>query len=176
LCTAFLPDGRLVIVDSPRGRLLRRAPDGTLVTHADLGKPGWNDIVIDDRGNAYVNRAGFDPTAGEDVKPGYVYLVKPDGSGREVADDIMFPNGMSVFDDTLVVADSYRHNLVAFDIDANGDLANRRVWADLGDGTPDGICADAEHAVWYADVPNKRCSRVCSVGRPCSSWRRSGRA
>src|SRR5882757_1521892 len=166
LCTAWLPDGRLLIVDSPRGLLLRREADGSLVTHAELGQPGWNDIVVDGRGNAYVNRAGFNPMAGEDVKPGFVSLATPDGSVRQVADDIAFPNGMAVTADnsTLIVADSYRHNLVAFDIDGAGDLTNRRSWADLGDGTPDGICLDAESAVWYADVPNKRCVRVAEGG------------
>jgi sugar lactone lactonase YvrE len=145
LCTAFLPDGRLVIVSSPDGRLLRREPGGSLVTYADLGKPGWNDIVIDGRGNAYVNGAGFNPVAGEEVKPGHVALVTADGSVRQAAGDIAFPNGMAVTPDnsTLIVADSYRHNLVAFDIGADGGLSGRRVWADLGEGTPDGICADA---------------------------------
>src|SRR5213079_3195823 len=66
---------------------------------------------------------------------------------------------------TLIVADSYRHSLVAFDIGADGGLSSRRVWADLGDGTPDGICLDAEGAVWYADVPNRRCIRVAEGGR-----------
>ena len=61
-----------VIVSSPDGRLLRREPDGSLVTHADLGRPGWNDIVVDGRGNAYVNRAGFNPMAGEEFRPGSV--------------------------------------------------------------------------------------------------------
>ena len=75
LCTAWLPDGRLVIVSSPDGRLLRREPDGSLVTHADLGQPGWNDIVADGRGNIYVNRAGFNPMAGEEFRPGFVFLV-----------------------------------------------------------------------------------------------------
>ncbi|WP_455361814.1 SMP-30/gluconolactonase/LRE family protein [Streptomyces sp. SYSU K21746] len=60
---------------------------------------------------------------------------------------------------------SYGHSLAAFDIDADGGLSRRRVWADLGDGTPDGICVDAENAVWYADVPNKRCVRVAEGGR-----------
>jgi sugar lactone lactonase YvrE len=120
LCTAWLPDGRLVIVSSRRGQLLRRESDGSLVTYADLGRPGWNDIVIDGRGNAYVNRAGFDPTAGEAVKPGSVSLVTPDGRVREVGDDFAFPNGMAVTPDnaTLIVADSYRSCLVAFDIAA----------------------------------------------------------
>jgi sugar lactone lactonase YvrE len=167
LCTAWLPDGRLVIVSSPDRRLLRREPDGSLVTHAELGKSVWNDIVVDGRGNAYVNRAGFDPMAGEPFKPGFVHVVTPDGSVREVADDIAFPNGMAVTPDnaTLIVADSYRHRLVAFDIGADAGLSNRRVWAGLGEGcTPDGICVDVQYAVWYADVPNRRCRRVAEGG------------
>jgi sugar lactone lactonase YvrE len=166
LCTAWLPDGRLVIVSSPDGRLLRREPDGSLVTHAHLGQPGWNDIVADGRGNIYVNRAGFNPVAGEEVRPGFVFLVAPDGSVRQVADDIEFPNGMAVTADnsTLIVADSYRHSLVAFDIGSGGELSGRRVWADLGEGTPDGICTDAENAVWYADVPNQQSVRVAAGG------------
>ncbi|MGI5452323.1 SMP-30/gluconolactonase/LRE family protein [Streptomyces sp. CA-249302] len=166
LCTAWLPDGHLLIVSSAEGRLLRREPDVGLVPYADLGEPGWNDIVADGRGNVYVNRVEFDPMAGESVKPGSVHLVTPDGSVREVADDIAFPNGMAVTPDgaTLIVADSHRHRLVAFDIDADGGLSGRRVWADLGEGAPDGICTDAENAVWYADVPNRRCVRVTEGG------------
>jgi sugar lactone lactonase YvrE len=96
LCTAWLPDGRLVIVSSPEGRLLELEPDGSLATHADLGRPGWNDIVADGRGNVYVNRAGFNPMAGEAFRPGSVFHVAADGSVRQVADDIAFPNGMAV--------------------------------------------------------------------------------
>jgi sugar lactone lactonase YvrE len=83
-----------------------------------------------------------------------------------VADDLAFPNGMVVTPDnsTLIVAESYANRLTAFDITADGNLANRRVWADLGDGVPDGICFDAENAVWYSDVPNKRCARVQAGG------------
>jgi sugar lactone lactonase YvrE len=65
---------------------------------------------------------------------------------------------------TLILAESYGHRLTAFDIDAAGLLSNRRVWADLGDGYPDGICLDAENAIWYADVPAKRCVRVRQGG------------
>ena len=167
LCIAWLPDDRLVIVSSPDGRLLRREPDGSLVAHADLGQPGWNDIVVDGRSNAYVNRAGFNPMAGEAFQPGFVFLAGADGSVRQVADDIAFPNGMAVTADnsTLIVADSYRHSLVAFDIGADGGLSHRRAWADLGEGTPDGICVDAQNAVWYADVPGKRCVRVAEGGQ-----------
>ncbi len=166
LCTAFLPDGGLLIVSSPAGRLLRQEPGGSLVTYADLGRPGWNDIVVDGRGHAYVNGAGFNPRAGESAQPGSVSLVTADGASRQVADDIAFPNGMAVTGDnaTLIVADSYRHQLVAFDIGPDGGLSGRRVWADLGEGTPDGICVDEQDAVWYADVPNQRCVRVAEGG------------
>jgi sugar lactone lactonase YvrE len=166
LCTAFLPGGQLVIVSSPEGRLLRREPDGSLVTHADLGQPGWNDIVADGRGNIYVNRAGFNPMAGEAFRPGFVFHVAADGAVREAAGDIAFPNGMAVTADnsTLIVADSYGQQLVGFSIGPDGGLSGRRVWADLGEGTPDGICTDAENAVWYADVPHRRCVLVAEGG------------
>lgn len=166
LCTAWLPGGELILVSSAEGLLLRLEPDGSLVTHASLGRPGWNDIVADGRGNIYVNGAGFNPLAGEDFKPGAVSLVTADGAVRQVADDIAFPNGMAVTADnaTLLVADSYRRQLVAFDIAADGSLSGRRTWADLGDAAPDGICVDAENAVWYAEVPGRRCVRVAEGG------------
>jgi sugar lactone lactonase YvrE len=165
LCTAWMPDGSLAIVSSFDGRLLRHDA-GRVTTYAELGRPGWNDIVVDGRGHAYVNRAGFDPMAGEEFRPGTVVLVATDGSVREVADDLAFPNGMAVSADnaTLVVADSYRHELVGFDIAADGTLTGRATWAGLGDGVPDGICLDAEGAAWYADVPHRRCVRVARGG------------
>ena len=162
-----LPDGRLLVVS---GRLLlRREPDGSLVTHADLSGlpgPGCNEIVVDGRGNAYINGPGFDLLAGEQFKPGIVALVTPAGSVRQVADGIAFPNGMVVTPDnsTLILAESYGKRLTAFDIAADGSLSNRRVWADLDGGVPDGICLDADNAVWYGDVPNKRCVRVREGG------------
>ena len=164
----WLPDGRMLVVSGREGLLLRWETDGELLTHADLSGLArvWNEIVVDDRGNAYVNGGGFDLLAGEAFAPGIIALVTPDGSVRQVADGIAFPNGMAVTPDTktLIVAESYAKRLTAFDIEATGLLSNRRVWADLGDGVPDGICIDAEGAVWYGDVPNKRCARVREGG------------
>jgi len=164
----WLPDGRMLVVSGREGLLLRWETDGELLTHADLSGLArvWNEIVVDDRGNAYVNGGGFDLLAGEAFAPGIIALVTPDGSVRQVADGIAFPNGMAVTPDTktLIVAESYAKRLTAFDIEATGLLSNRRVWADLGDGVPDGICIDAEGAVWYGDVPNKRCMRVREGG------------
>ena len=167
-CVDWLPDGRLLIVSARDRLLLRREPDGSLATHADLSGLSyypWNEIVVDGRGNAYVNNIGFEFPCGE-FAPGTVALLTPDGSVRQVADGVAFPNGMAVTPDnsTLIVAESYANKLTAFDIVEDGGLSNRRVWADLGDGVPDGLCLDAEGAVWYADVPNKRCVRVREGG------------
>jgi sugar lactone lactonase YvrE len=156
-CIDWLADGRLLVVSGREGLLLRRERDGTLVTHADLhgaAGMGWNEVVVDGRGNVYINGG-----AG-------ITVLTADGSLRQVADGIAFPNGMAITPDnaTLIVAESHGKRLTAFDIAANGSLSNRRVWADLGDGIPDGICLDADDAVWYADVPNKRCVRVREGG------------
>jgi sugar lactone lactonase YvrE len=167
-CIDWLPDGRLLVVSGEDGLLLRREPDGALVTHADLNglsDHAWNEIVVDGRGNAYVNNIGFDFAGGE-FAPGIVALVTADGAARQVADGVAFPNGMAVAPDnsTLVVAESYGGSLTAFDIGPDGGLSNRRLWADLDGAAPDGICLDAEGAVWFGDVPNKRCVRVREGG------------
>jgi sugar lactone lactonase YvrE len=170
LCVDWLPDGRLLVVSAREGLVLRMESDGSLVTHGDLTglshPAAGNELVVDGRGNAYVNGGGFDLMAGEEFAPGIVALVTPDGAARPVADGIAFPNGMIVTpdDSTLIVAESYAKRLTAFDIAADGSLSNRRVWADLQEGVPDGICLDAENAVWYGDVPNKRCVRVREGG------------
>jgi sugar lactone lactonase YvrE len=169
-CVDWLPDGRLLIVSPREGRLLRQERDGSLVTHGDLGSvstpAAGNELVVDGRGNAYVNGGGFDLMAGEAFAPGIIALVTPEGSARQVADGLAFPNGMLVTADnaTLIVAESYAKRLTAFDIAEDASLSNRRVWAELGDDVPDGICLDAENAVWYGDVPNKRCVRVREGG------------
>jgi sugar lactone lactonase YvrE len=170
LCSAWAPDGRLLVVSSAEGRLLRREPDGSLLPQAELGASGWNDIVVDGRGNAYVNSVGFDMAAGEDPRPGHVVLATADGAVRRVAEDLAFPNGMAVTGDnaTLIVAESHGPRLTAFAIDADGSLGGRRVFADLEEA-PDGICVDAEGAVWYATVPGRRCVRVAEGGQVLDS-------
>jgi sugar lactone lactonase YvrE len=170
ICFDWLPDGRLVLVSGATRSVIRQEPDGTLVTHADLSAgfdvQQWNEIAVDGRGNAYLNNIAFDFPGGQ-FRPGLLAMAAPDGAVRQVADGLGFPNGMAVTpdDSTLIVAESYAHVLTAFDIGPDGSLANRRVWADLG-GTaaPDGICLDADGAVWYADVGNHHCVRVHEGG------------
>jgi sugar lactone lactonase YvrE len=168
LCFDHLPDGRLLAVDSPRGRLLRQEPDGDLVPHASLAELSpypWNEVVVDGEGYAFVNGIGFDFPAGT-PGPGLVVVAAPDGTARQVAGDLAFPNGMALTPTgELLVAESYAGRITAFDVAPDRSLTNRRVWADLGDAAPDGICVDAEGAVWFADVPHQQCVRVRAGGQ-----------
>jgi len=165
----WLPDGRMLIVSGAEARLLRQELDGSLVTYADLSglAKGWNEIVVDGRGNTYVNGSDYRFAPGEPFVPGVIALVTPDGSVRQVADDIHFPNGMVVTPDnkTLIVTESFKARLTAFDISADGSLSNRRVWAELGQGG-DGMCLDAEGAVWTPAFKDGRpgCARVREGG------------
>jgi sugar lactone lactonase YvrE len=131
--------------------------------------PTTDDIVpargSSGRGNTYINNLGFDFPGGA-FAPGTIALLTPDGSARQVADGLAFPNGMAITPDnrTLIVAESYGKTLTAFAIADDGSLANRRVWADTGDDHPDGICLDGDGAVWYADIGSKHCVRVREGG------------
>jgi sugar lactone lactonase YvrE len=154
----WLPDGRLVLTTAA-GVVI--GPE--LTPYGATGQP-FNEIVVHPSGRVYVDMPGAPP--GQPDLPGVVVVVEPDGSSREVAGDVWFPNGMAVTADgsTLIVAESHAQRLTAFTIGADGDLRDRRVWAELGDAPPDGICLDAEGAVWYADVPHQQCVRVREGG------------
>lgn len=176
---AFAPDGRREVVARvnglpfsidwlPDGRLLVTTPTGVvtgtgLEPYAAAGQP-FNEIVVDAAGNAWVDMPGAPP--GQPRCAGIVAVVLADGTSHQVADDVWFPNGMVVLDDTtLVVAESHADRLTAWTITADGELTDRRVWADLAPGSaPDGICADAEGAIWYASVPGRCCTRVAAGG------------
>jgi sugar lactone lactonase YvrE len=153
----WLPDGRLVAA-TPGGLVV----GSDLAAYGATGQP-FNEIVVDAAGRAWVDMPGSLP--GEESKAGIVAVVLPDGTSRTVAGDVWFPNGMVVLGDTLVVAESHADRLTAWTITDSGQLRDRRVWADLGPGAaPDGICADAEGAIWYASVPGQRCTRVAEGG------------
>ena len=109
-------------------------------------------MVVDARGRAYVGNFGFDLHKNETPRTTTLVMVAPDGTAQIVANEMMFPNGAVITPDgkTLVVGESFGRRLTAFDIGADGSLTNRRVWAELGNGIPDGICLDAENAIWVA--------------------------
>jgi sugar lactone lactonase YvrE len=159
----WLPDGRLLTTGPG---LVRHEADGSVVPHAELGHLAgdWNELVVDGRGNVYVNGGLFgSPDAGPS---GIIALVTPDGGVRQVADGLAFPNGMALTPDnrTLIVAESWADQLTAYDVADDGTLSGRRVWASTPGDHPDGICPDADGAVWYADVGNGHCVRVREGG------------
>ena len=150
----WLPDGTLLVV-SMEDRSVLRYDGARLSPHADLSPwATWhcNDMVVDAQGRAYVGNFGFDLHAQAEFKAAALVLVEPDGAARVVADELLFPNGTVITPDgsTLIVGESGGQRLTAFDIAADGSLSNRRVWAQLDAGTPDGICLDGDGTVWLA--------------------------
>ena len=166
----WLPDGRMLVVSMVDKRVLRREPDGSLVTHADLSTLSprrCNDMVVDRTGRAYVGNFGFELDGEEQPRPTVLVAVEANGTARIVADQLWFPNGMVILADarTLVVAETWAARLTAFDIAADGGLSNRRVWAQLDHAVyPDGICLDAEGAIWVASPSTRECLRVREGG------------
>jgi sugar lactone lactonase YvrE len=164
----WLPDGRLLVVSMEDRRLLRLDPGG-LVEVADLSGLAThhcNDMVVDRQGRAYVGNFGYDLHGGGSPRSACIVLVEPDGRARVAADDLMFPNGTVITPDgkTLIVGESMGMRLTAFDVAAGGSLSNRRVFAQLDGAVPDGICLDAEGAVWLACPISGRCLRVREGG------------
>jgi sugar lactone lactonase YvrE len=160
----WLPDGQLLVV-SMIDRSLLRFDGERLHTHADLSPFATfhcNDMVVDGSGRAYVGNFGFDLHTGAKPVSAVLVCVEPDGSARVVAEDLMFPNGTVITPDekTLIVAESFGAQLTAFDVAANGDLSNRRIWAELPKGAvPDGICLDSEGGIWSASPTTCECIR-----------------
>ena len=164
----WLPDGRLLVVSMADRRLLRLEPEG-LVEHADLSSIATyhcNDMVVDAQGRAYVGNFGSDIEAGGKPIPAKLALVTPDGEVRTAAEDMSFPNGSVITPDgqTLIVGESDAARLTAFDIQPDGSLANRRVWAKIRGTTPDGCCLDAEGAIWVASPMSNEVVRVREGG------------
>jgi sugar lactone lactonase YvrE len=162
----WLPDGTLLVVSMEDRRLLKLV-DGALVEHADLSP--WatfhcNDMVVDYAGRAYVGNFGFNLHEREDPVPATMVRVDPDGTATPVADELRFPNGTVIYDTTLVVGESYGGCLTAFDIGGDGSLSNRRTWAQLEGAVPDGICLDAEGAIWVASPLSNEVVRVLEGG------------
>ncbi len=164
----WLPDGRLLVVSMQQRKVLRRDRDG-LVLHADLATVATfhaNDMLVDGRGRAYVGNFGFDLNGGAPQVSTNLALVHPDGRVEIAASDLLFPNGTVLTPDgaTLIVGETFAAQLTAFDVAADGRLSNRRVWAQLERAVPDGICLDAEGAIWVASPISKGVLRVREGG------------
>src|SRR4051812_22577089 len=179
-----MPDGTMLVVSMRDRRVLRVSDSGEPEVHADLSELApWhlNDMVVDAEGRAYVGNFGFDIMAGATIRSTCIVRVDPDGTAAVAAGDLRFPNGTVIFPDgrTLVVAETLAARLTAFDVGDDGSLANRRVWAQIGEAAetddmgeliaaggvaPDGIALDAEGAIWAADALGGRVIRVREGG------------
>jgi sugar lactone lactonase YvrE len=163
------PDGTMLIV-SMLDRALLELKHGALSVAADLagfaGGP-CNDLVVDAAGRAYVGNFGYDRHAGEAPRTTALLRVDPDGRVSRAAEDLLFPNGMAITPDggTLIVAETFAHRLSAFAVGAEGSLSQRRLFAALPECLPDGICLDAEGAVWVADARGHEVTRLFEGGR-----------
>jgi sugar lactone lactonase YvrE len=176
----WTPAGELLFVAMEKAEVRRRAADGTITRHADLSRYStwlWNDMVVDAAGGAWAGEFGFDfngeltargmASVVADHPTAKLVRIHPDGGAELAADDMHFPNGSVITPDgrTLIVAETLARRLTAFDIGAGGGLSRRREWAPLGERLPDGICLDAEGAVWFANPGGTDCVRVAEGGR-----------
>ncbi|WP_100809720.1 MULTISPECIES: SMP-30/gluconolactonase/LRE family protein [unclassified Microbacterium] len=166
----FRTDGRMIVSSMLDGLLLQQDGHGGLEVLTDLSPLATplfgilyiNDLVVDSRGNSYVNIYGL----GGEQDNGGIALVRPDGEIEIVAENLAFPNGMVVTPDlrTLIVAELHSDVLTAYDVDDDGRLSNRRLWAQIPGATPDGICLDAEGAVWVGSAYTGHFYRVAEGG------------
>jgi sugar lactone lactonase YvrE len=168
----FLNDGRMLIV-SMHNRCLMRLDPESLKVHADLSKVteyNCNDSVTDAHGRTYIGNWGT-KSLGSPAKPTCIILVTKNGDAKIVAEHLLFPNGCIVTPDcrTFIVAETFGSKLTAFDIENSGNLINRRIWAELKDFTPDGICLDEEGAIWVANPTKAEVLRVLEGGEITST-------
>ncbi|MGD2081776.1 MAG: SMP-30/gluconolactonase/LRE family protein [Chromatiales bacterium] len=168
----WLADGTPLVVAMGTRRLYR-LKGGDAVLHSDLSGLAphpCNDMLVDDRGRAYVGHFGYDLHGGAPPAPAALIRVEPDGRASVEVPDLVFPNGCVLTPDggTLILAETFAHRLTAFRRDRDGGLTGRRLWAPLGEATPDGICLDAEGAVWVASPGTAEVLRVREGGEVVS--------
>ncbi|HUR77492.1 MAG TPA: SMP-30/gluconolactonase/LRE family protein [Acidimicrobiales bacterium] len=164
----WMPDGSLLVVAMTKQKLWREV-DGELRDYADLSGVATakcNDMVVAADGTAYVGNFGFDLEGGGKPAEAKLARVAPDGTVSVAAEGLRFPNGSVITPDgsTLIVGETMRADYVAFDIDADGSLTNRRVWAEVPNMFPDGCCLDSEGAIWFADALGSQLVRVKEGG------------
>ncbi|MCY4433719.1 MAG: SMP-30/gluconolactonase/LRE family protein [bacterium] len=160
----WTPDGQLLVV-STLDRTLWRA-DGTTV--ADLNPVSdskINDMVVDTDGTAYIGNDGFDLEARAPEQPAQILRVSPTGEVSVAADGLRFANGMVITPRRrLIVAETWGRRLTSFAVDDDGSLGDRLLFAELGAGSPDGICLAPDGQVWVADPMGRRVLLIAEGG------------
>jgi len=165
---AWLPDGSMLVVFMTQRRLMRfdRGEFGEYVDLSRLAAFHCNDMVADARGRVYAGNFGYDLHGGDPPRETEIILVDTDAGAEVFAGQVIFPNGSIITPDgrTLLVAETFAHRIAAFGLDDRGRMTSRRIWAELGTATPDGICLDAEGALWIASPGSGELLRVAQGG------------
>jgi sugar lactone lactonase YvrE len=164
----FLPDDTPIVVSCAEKKLLK-VSGNTASVYADLSEIATgdlNDLVTDEEGRIYVGNFGYDLFGGAQAELTDIHVVEPNGSIRVAASGLEFPNGSIIKDSgcTFVVAETWSCRLTAFDRGPDGALTNPRLYADLGERQPDGICVDAEGGIWVGCYNTGEFVRVLDGG------------
>jgi sugar lactone lactonase YvrE len=180
---ATWPLQRLTSVAVPRrrGGFVLARPDGLYLADAP-GEPGarfahpgaeapdnrYNDGKCDAQGRLWI--ATLDPTGKRGQ--GRLYRVDPDGRSTGIDGGFTVANGLAFSPDgrTLYFAESAQRAILAYDVDARGNVKGRRAFATFPEGVkPDGIAVDAGGGVWVALWDGWRVERLSAEGRVTKS-------
>jgi len=175
----ILADGTHLVCDASQHAVLHLSADGKLLppaASACAGAPlrGPNDLTLDTpHGGFYFS----DPGGSSDVTPiGTVHYVDAKGNVTLVDEKLAFPNGIVLTPDgkRLLLAESKKNRVLAYDVTAPGKVANRRVYAELPtkdtstgqiDNQPDGMCLDAAGNLYVAHYGMKQVQVVDPAGK-----------
>jgi len=164
----FLPDGTPLVASVDK-RLVLRIENGATSVHADLTSlpAEWlNDMVVDGNGRAFVDVLTHHKDPGGDEPVDRIVCVEPDGTWKVAAEGVLRPNGVVITADgsQLIHASTLRRKLISWTINDDGTLTDPALWADTKRWTPDGICYDAEGAIWIGGLSKQHFVRVLPTG------------
>jgi sugar lactone lactonase YvrE len=168
ISTGFMSDGSLLI-SSLTAQRVWRYDDGALDRYADLSgisEYDWGDIVVDAQDRVYIANQGISyPRKMPERIDSRIYLLSGIDGPQEVATGFLYANGLAISPGggQLIVAESFGHRLWRLPIRDNGSLGTRTLIAAFTDvDRPDGICCDAEGAVWSANATGREVVR-CAI-------------
>jgi sugar lactone lactonase YvrE len=164
----FLPDGTALVASVLDRRLLRLERD-RLVCYVDLSSitaGALSDMIVDRHGRAYVASLSFESSSPQWLKTGCVILVTADGRARVVADKLVHPKGLVITGNRqLLIAETLGNRVTSFQIADDGALMQRTRFANFEQMSPEGICLDAEGAIWTAAARQPLFVRIVEGGQ-----------
>ncbi|MBF6216094.1 SMP-30/gluconolactonase/LRE family protein [Nocardia puris] len=167
----FAPDGTVLVVTQADNALRRITADGGTEVVADLAAVavGANDMWVDAEGRAYITQIGYDLFGGAEPQVAPMIVVHPDGEVNTAGSGLVCPNGVGLSPDgkTLYVAETFAFRISAFDVAADGSLSDQRVFKQfdsLESDALDGLCVDAEGAVWVTCPFSSEVRRIAPDG------------